>query len=111
MMRKIKFRAFWKDTKELIPDFSEEYIIDACNDDIFLVSQFTGLKDKDGKEIYEGDIVECISRVDGKKRIEQIYFHLGAFVHGNPPTFLFLTDDNQRCKVIGNIHQNPEVLK
>jgi len=58
MKRKIKFRAFWRDTLKPIPDFSTEYLINACNDDLFIVQQFTGLYDINGKEIYEGDILK-----------------------------------------------------
>lgn len=57
MKREIRFRGFWRDTLKPIPDFNEKYIIDACNDEIFIVNQYTGLKDCNGKDIYEGDIV------------------------------------------------------
>ena len=52
-MRTLKFRARWRDTGKVVSDFMEEYTIDALNDDTFISEQFTGLLDKNGKEIYE----------------------------------------------------------
>ena len=59
-MRPIKFRARWRDTNRIIPDFMEEYVIDALNDIAFIIEQFTDLKDKNGKDLdwWEGDILK-----------------------------------------------------
>lgn len=57
-MREIKFRAFWRDTLKPIPDFNDEYLIDACNDEVFIVNQYTGLKDCDGNDYYFDDIIK-----------------------------------------------------
>lgn len=75
-MRKIEFRARWRDTNKPIEDFSEQYIIDACNDDVFIVEQYTGLKDKYGKKIYEGDIVAY----SDKSTLLKVAFDNGGFV-------------------------------
>ena len=56
-MREIKFRAWYKDTGKPIEDFNRQFMICACNSDLMIVEQFTGLKDKNGKESYEGDRV------------------------------------------------------
>lgn len=55
-MREIKFRARWKDTGKPIPDFMDEYALLHLEDDQLIVEQYTGLKDKNGIEIFEGDI-------------------------------------------------------
>lgn len=77
------------------------------------VGQFTGMTDKNGKKIFEGDIVEYYP--DGMVRIPQIgrvEFHDGAFgVMLFEKKGIFLSFAADYCTVIGNIHDNPELLE
>lgn len=81
------------------------------------VGQFTGLHDKNGKEIYEGDIV----RFNQKFLIENIllvgyeYSHRGGFSLCTKEGYYGMFGDAWLepfyCEVIGNIYDNPELLK
>ena len=78
-----------------------------------VLMQYTGLKDRDGKEIYEGDIV----KLDSWEGVQQIVFIEGAFCladkHGwyvGDIHYINHADKNQ-ATIIGNIWENPELLK
>lgn len=81
------------------------------------LGQFTGLKDAIGKEIYEGDIVrhpyiDPIFRaiVDGSSVKSEVVFHNGAFVISYEVDDFILLDAFGHIEVVGNIHDNPELL-
>ena len=75
-----------------------------------VLMQFTGLKDRDGKEIYEGDIIE--SDDDDGKECFDVYFLDGSFVvHTGEEIEVLFNIDTSLFEVIGNIYENPNLIK
>ena len=107
-MREIKFRAWDKEYKQ----FQESFLlpIHDCNSALeprCVLQQYTGLKDKNDVEIYEGDIVQIFPRYNG---ICKVIFNKGSFgVEGKLYASNRL-DLSFGVEVIGNIYENPELL-
>lgn len=73
------------------------------------LGQYTGLKDKNGVEIYEGDIVK---RFDTNKGAEICWKKLYAqFEFREMTSFVFQADMTSYYEIIGHIYENPELLK
>lgn len=74
------------------------------------IGQFTGLKDCYGKEIYEGDILVCPEDMDFLP--ETVIFKEGCFmVKDDYATITINSVDTEYRTIIGNIHDNPDILK
>ena len=130
MEREIKFRVWdknvpkdWNEADENKPTgemIDWDYVIDSCylKDGLlgkFPIMQYTGLKDKNNKEIYEGDIIQW--EEDGKKHTAEVIFDCGSFcydeclpiyVRVNHPVGI-LYDLNNPKIVVGNIYENPNL--
>ena len=89
------------------------YFEDAVEDET--VGQFTGLYDKNGKEIYEGDIIiEKLRRArkDGERLVICFDdFEWQGKNANDTTTSLSLLLEYHTIEVVGNIHDNPELLK
>ncbi|WP_338373501.1 YopX family protein [Dysgonomonas capnocytophagoides] len=127
-MRQIKFRGKRNDQSEWVfGDLIEEnggdaYIVQAniiqwkqFEVDPDTVSQFTGLTDKNGKEIYEGDIIEDKNGI-GVIMWFQTSWGVASYAHGYNGVKSYTAVDSFYCDevkewaVIGNIFDNPELL-
>lgn len=83
--------------------------------DLIPSQQFTGLKDKNGKEIYDGDIV-CTEHNPGnhencpKQFHDVVEYKDGAYSTFNPANGYEYGSAPNECEVLGNIYENPELL-
>ena len=116
-MREIKFRAWDKLEKSMVTKcdycisfdgncwlYEENPILKPGDIEIM---QYTGVKDKNDKEIYEGDIVVYANWPP--KAVESSEKGVTTFVLANTNYWL-TTYDQERYEVVGNIYENPELL-
>lgn len=119
-MRTIKFRGKRLDNGEwvigyLVKMWREWHILNSDNVntaypvDPATVGQFTGLKDNNGREIYEGDVIKWNDKYPPKV----ILWFACQFDVGNDSCSMPLLALKDKCpiEIIGNIHDNPELLK
>lgn len=128
MNRLIKFRAWDAKNKRMYyqgePDLETIHSFFHHHNENDELMQFTGLKDKDGKEIYEGDLIDTTDQTGniaslGNPVYEIRFDGLEFIVRGDIKTRqIGLKEFKIICehagipfKIIGNIHENPELLK
>ena len=118
MSREIKFRAWSEYSNKLVvwehmkPEDTLGSVLNGDDKKIH-VMQYTGLKDKNGREIYEGDIVRKTH--NGKENfMGQVIYSEGTYFLELPPEeYVFLFDEYRiyENEVIGNIYEHPHLLE
>ena len=129
-MREIKFRAWLKEDRKMedvkTMDFTDKtirclkknefinaYLLRRVSFDDVELMQYTGLNDKNGKEIYENDLISC-----NKHKNIVVFFEGGCFkvkYLRNSTTTITCTLNSflekYKCKISGNIYEHPELLE
>lgn len=123
-----KFRAWDNVKKEMFKDtfaitesgqvvVVEQESVASSPDYVFVdhlvIMQSTGLKDKNGKEVFVGDIIKCTRGCPHEVYIEKEY--AGTFIGGMPAVYLKDLGEGyawtEHEEIIGNIYENPEILE
>lgn len=117
MNREIKFRAYGNVTNQMhyfdlmeytiMNEVGQEEVLPTTQS--FSLMQYTGLKDKNGKEIYERDIVKIHSDIYDDNL--EVHFSCGGFMAGDAFLDDYWNMYGHMFEVIGNKFENPELLE
>lgn len=130
-MREIKFRTWDKDSIKWSKTPLEYKIKDINYYTDYEWNQYTGLKDKNGKEIYEGDIIKVLRKHWNncrKEYLEKITEEIGEVVFYKnlqvslktkekegtlyqPFLWIFEDEEDHQIEIIGNVYENKDLLK
>lgn len=129
-----KFRIFDKDKKQMVESawwdfyFEDEGLLTVTSDldvsyyadelgEVWELMQSTGLTDKNGKEIFEGDVIRIVHPFRGRTHIGEVIKEAYTynvkdfyFSHYDIPGDAF-SEGTEYMEVIGNIHKHPELLE
>jgi len=125
-MRELKFRVWSFNDNKYIDQFAPDFVGLAFNylinnkyynvdkkefEKEFCFQQFTGLKDSEGRDIYEGDIVQARDHYDDTYFTGKVVFskELASFVFASEKAEYYVTSYD--LLVIGNIFENKDLLK
>lgn len=113
MNREIKFRAWNKKLNKFANDWTwndVDGVLTPYHEDCVLM-QFTGLHDKNGKEIYEGDIVHDVSDSDLTFEVKWDEERAGYYMPNDFDEEYTFSISHPTLEIIGNIYENPDFLK
>jgi hypothetical protein len=121
MNREIKFRAWNRQLKVMVNEAidigkfgvfapSMQYQDVKARGDVYEIMQYTGLKDRNGKEIFEGDMfgnkaLRCVVEREEDGR------YVAKFLDKRISSMSLLAPQIQNSEVIGNVYSNPELLE
>lgn len=108
-MTNIKFRAWCKLDKVMLPweRIKSEFTFEYFEDEGLEFMQYTGLKDVNGVEIYEGDILwDEHYELHGVVKFDE-----GKFIYSWDNIDIDLFEVHTTLPIIGNIHENPELME
>ena len=122
-MKEIKFRVWNTETNKMITNVKEmgvfalqsiytidEFLVIPTNEKYPLM-QYTGLKDKNGVEIYEGDIIKYdFNELNYRIEFLNAEFIARRFYENIENLYPTEFDYGKECEVIGNIYENKELL-
>lgn len=133
-MRTIKFRAWDIENKKFIPYHKDTYI-EIVDGDLYEITsesccggieinrlcskimQFTGFKDLNGREIYEGDIIKYVNQLYKVEFFRGSFFLRDSSKYDGDSDLIYgiyfpdIADLEKSCEIIGNVFENQELLK